>query len=135
MPVLSPSRLSAAKTTPRLAANDPLQVFLFDCLMLPGGQAPDKTTNRIRAANLSGRFGRQRPFSPKKLPKTDILADTILDQLTSEGAGTPILKKKIKIPTFRRCHCDCRFSLIFVSNLDFLEQDPLQEDAAFCRQQ
>ena len=42
MPVLSPSRLSAAKTTPRLASNNPLQVFLLDCLMLPGGQTPDK---------------------------------------------------------------------------------------------
>ena len=40
----------------------------------------------------SGRFGRERPFLPKNYLKTAILAEQILDRLTSEGAGTPILK-------------------------------------------
>merc|ERR1740123_2759176 len=31
-------------------------------------------------------------FLPKKWPKTAILGDTIRDRLTSEGAGTQILK-------------------------------------------
>ena len=41
----------------------------------------------------SGRFGRQRPFSTHKNGlKTTILGATILDRLTSEGAGTQIFK-------------------------------------------
>ena len=47
-----------------------------------------------------GRFGRQRPFSPKYGLKTAILGLTILDRLTSEGAGTQIFEA---IANFSMC--------------------------------